>query len=161
MTLTSQDLALLRRRQADPTGPPPRRWLPGRRGFMIFVTGHLVNPLGSVRHRMVEYRRRKTWKEGVANALLALGYRRGDFDPSAPKRITLTAHVVKRFDSINLGAIFKPVPDALKECGVIDDDRDSAGHEFVYAPQVIDRTCPGVRVEVTPMPDDWSPEVRL
>lgn len=160
MTPTSQDVALLRRRQAGAAPPPTGAWLPRRRGFAIFVPGRLVNPLGSVRHRMVEHKRRKAWQDRVTNALLALGYRRGDFDPAAPKRITLTAHVAARFDQDNLRAVLKPIPDALKERGVIQDDRDSAGHEFVYAPQVIDRACPGVRVEVQMMPETWSPEDR-
>ena len=141
---------MLKSRQKKSSAPPPGEWLPGRRGFRIFVPGRLVNPLGSVSsNRMTEHRRREQWKNGVAGALLAIGYRRGDFDPATRKKIAMTLHVAKRFDGLNLmGAVLKPIPDALTQFGVINDDRDSAQHEWVEPIQIIDRACPGVSVEV-------------
>ena len=88
-------------------------------------------------------------KEGVASALLVLGYWRGALGtPALRKSVLFTAHVFHRFDSQdNLRACLKAAVDGLVECGVLSDDRDSAGHLFEYR-QVVDRARPGVEIQV-------------
>lgn len=147
--ISPSDVDMLRRRQQTRAAAPQTEWLPGRRGFRIFVPGRLVNPLGEVKHRMAEHKRREQWKNGVAQALLSIGYRRGDFDPRAPKLVTMTLSVYRRFDTINLqGAVLKPLYDAIVQYGICHDDRDSSGHQFPIPEQKIDRARPGVLIEV-------------
>lgn len=144
---------MLKARQRAPRPAPTGEWLPGRRGFRIFVPGPLRNPLNRKPCWQAEHRYRTTMKEGVANALLALGCWRGALGtPALRKSVVFTAHVYHRFDSLeNLRACLKGIPDGLKECGIIDDDRDSAGHTFAYD-QAVDRARPGVEIEVRVAP---------
>lgn len=147
VTISSQDLADLHRRRVRRAGIPPDCL--SAVGFRIFVPGRIVNPLNQ--RPWNGWRQAKwteEWKEKVAGALLAVGYRRGQFDPRAPKRVRFVAHVVKKFDGTDgLRAALKVFPDAMKDYGVLHDDRDSAGHAFVYE-QLVDRACPGVEVVV-------------
>lgn len=149
MNISGADLAMLKARQRAPRPAPTGEWLPGRRGFRIFVPGPLRNPLNRKPTWQAEHRYRTTMKEGVANALLALGYWRGALGtPKLRKHVLFTAHVFHRFDSQeNLRACLKGAPDGLVECGVLSDDRDSEGHLFEYR-QVVDRAHPGFEVEV-------------
>jgi hypothetical protein len=48
-----------------------------------------------------------------------------------------------------LRAGMKPMRDALKDAGLIDDDKPSAGHQFVYG-QRIYRANRGVKITVEP-----------
>lgn len=141
---------MLRRRQSKPR---PRLGELRRDGFTIFVTGRLVNPLNQ--RGWSDWKRSRwtrEWKDKVAQALIEIGYREGMLDPATPKRVTFVPHVYQRFDlgTEGLRAALKGVPDALKDARVLNDDRDSAGHEFVYAEQVIDRAWPGVEIRVEP-----------
>ena len=149
MKITGAELAMLRARQKAPRPAPTGAWLPGRRGLRLFVPGALRNPLNRKPGWQDERRYRARWKEGIASALLGLGYWRGALgSPALRKHVAFTAHVYHRFDGDGLQAALKAVRDGLRECGLIDDDRDSAGHLFEYRPQVVDRARPGVEVEV-------------
>lgn len=153
MNITGAELAMLRARQKVPRPAPEAEWLPGRRGVRLFVPGALRNPLNRKPGWQDERRYRQRWKEGVANALLSLGYRRGALgSPALRKHVVFTAHVYHRFDSQdNLRACLKAAVDGLVECELLDDDRDSAGHLFEYH-QVVDRARPGVEIEVRVAP---------
>jgi hypothetical protein len=50
----------------------------------------------------------------------------------AMKRITFTVYGRARFDDDNLRAVCKPVRDAVQDMAIIDNDRPSAGHTFLY-----------------------------
>ena len=68
-------------------------------------------------------------------ALYAAGWRR-DGKATEPKRITFRACVAREHDDDNIRAAIKPSRDALVECGVIHDDKPSAGHTFIYEQEV-------------------------
>jgi len=68
----------------------------------------------------------------------------------APKRITFTAHVGARWDDDNVPGAIKPIRDALIGL-VIHSDAPDSGHEFIYAPAIIDRAHRGVRITITPV----------
>jgi len=146
--IDAADLERLQRRRQAALGPRGRLFPDG---CLLFVPGTLRNPLNDRKlddhHARAAWRR--LWRDKVADALLEVGYRRGQWDPAAPKRVTIVGHVRRRFDlaTDGLRAACKPIPDALKLVGVIDDDRDSAGHEFTYD-QVVDRLWLGVEVHV-------------
>lgn len=112
--------------------------------FAVFVRGRLVNPLNE-RHDTPYFagkhaRYKRQWKERIVLALLEAGWRVSPYGAKAvaavPKLIGFLACVPKAFDADGLRAAMKPFPDALKDCGVIADDRDSSGHQFVYAQEV-------------------------
>ena len=62
-------------------------------------------------------------------------------DPALPKAIVFKSYTRNFLDDDNLRPAFKPIRDALKDAGVINDDRPSAGHTFDYQ-QEIDRKSP-------------------
>lgn len=144
---------LVRRHEGDP-GPRGQgiSFLddPMGHGYRLWIPGRLRNPLNNRKmgNGFVWDRYKNKWQNGVDTALLLAGYRRGVVAPDLPKMVTMTALVFNKFDSHDgLRAALKPIPDALKRAGLIDDDRDSAGHEFVYKQQ-IDRTHPGLMLIV-------------
>ena len=135
----------------------------------VFVAGRLTNPMNELQSapwfagKHARYKRQ--WKERIAQALFEAGWRRRPRDafgaiclPSglgemvfrdARKVIHFHATVPKKFDGIDgLRAAMKAFPDALKECGVVQDDRDSAGHVWEYH-QTASRKLPaGVEIRV-------------
>ena len=76
--------------------------------------------------------------------------RKHGIDPKTPKLVTFTAHVGAEFDEDNLASSLKPVRDALQDMKIIDNDKPSAGHRFVYE-QVYPtpRQSRGVRIDIT------------
>jgi hypothetical protein len=127
------------------TIPVTEGWQGG--ALVVFVPGRPRNPLnGSHEHWSKRAKWAKGWRENTNTRLYlaSVGGRRSltdwlDTTPrwpwgeaSAPKRITFTIHGPSRFDDDNLRAVCKPVRDSLKDMGVIDDDRPSAGHTFHY-----------------------------
>ena len=145
MNITPGELALIQRRSAAPQLP---RMVGG--GVIFCAPGFLVNALNRYKgaHWTVDTGYRADWHERVANALFEAGYRRGNLNPKIPKTITIKAHVAKLFDSKTDGlrAACKPIPDALKKFGVIDDDGDLSPHTFAYD-QVVDVGWRGAEVE--------------
>ena len=109
----------------------------------VFIPGALKNPLngghGHWRKHATTVRRQR---EKAELYLLHAMHGRQQYDPKTPKRITFEAVVWNAFDDDNLRACLKPTRDALKSMGVIDDDRSSAGHTFVYQ-QRVDRARGG------------------
>ena len=134
MRLSEADVALLGRRAQRPTRAPGEL-------LAVFIARRLKNPknagLGWQMKAWGRYKRE--WREAVGHALLEAGYRKGMIDPRAPKLVTFTATVANALDRDGLLLACSPILDELKVgtvrdpgCGVIDDDRDSAGHEVRY-----------------------------
>jgi hypothetical protein len=114
----------------DPLGAP----------LSVFVPGHLRNPLnGSWGGWRKHARLAKDWRERTAQRVFLATYRVGAAlgTPRTPKRVTFTACVGRRWDTDNLPAAIKPLRDALVDARVIHDDGPDAGHEFVYAQQLV------------------------
>jgi len=149
LRITASDLDQLRRRRAAGTlVRQPHLATPV--GVVLFIPGALTNPLNASGWT---WRKRANWTtvwhEKTADALLESGYRPGLWSPAAPKRITFTAHIRRKFDSQdNLRACLKPVVDALQKCGVIHADDDASGHQFVYPDQCLNRSWRGVEVRI-------------
>ena len=97
-----------------------------------FVPGRLVNPknAGIVWRNKVWGRYNREWRERTWDALLLVGYHGG---PAGPKRVAFHATVPSKMDSDGLALACASIRDALITAGIIDDDRDSAGHEFIYS----------------------------
>lgn len=121
--------------------------IPVREGWdggalVVFVPGRPRNPLnGSHEHWSKRAKWAKGWRDRAGHRLYEQSgpggrpYRIHGHWPWSlvePKRITFTIYGPSRFDDDNLRAVCKPVRDALKDMAVIDDDRPSAGHTFVY-----------------------------
>lgn len=118
--------------------------------FYIFVAGKLINPLnGSFGHWSKHARIARRWREATAMQvfLAGLGQRQALGSPSDPKCITFTAHTGSTWDDDNLPGAIKPIRDGLKDARIIDDDKPSSGHRFVYR-QRIDRKKPGVTITI-------------
>lgn len=105
----------------------------------VFIAGRPTHPLnGTHAHWSKRARWAKTWRENAAAELYkwvlpAPPHLRGwPWTPSAPKRITFTVYGPLRFDDDYLRAVCKPVRDSLQDMAVIDDDRDSSSHVFLY-----------------------------
>ena len=147
MNVTRDELAMLAARRgrravadaASPRVPVTEGWSDG--ALTVFVPGKPRNPLnGSHEHWSKRAKWAKGWRERAAVRILAhlprakngvwSGY--WTYLPAEPKRITFTIYGAARFDDDNLRAVCKPVRDALKDMAVIDDDRPSAGHTFLY-----------------------------
>ncbi len=156
MRLTAEQAAALGRRQQQPTRQPGEL-------LAIFVPGKLTNPLngsqgGWQKHaRWAQQWRERTWLvifEALATMRDVEAFRRArQTGASEPKRIAFHALVPSRFDDDNLRACLKPCRDALKDAGVVDDDRDRAGHAFVYTQEARRRagTVYGVEIRVAVM----------
>ncbi len=144
MRITREEAATLTAKGAQEAvaarSPVPEGWHGG--GLTIFVQGRPWNPLnGGQRSYMKHARLRKAWRERTASRLLSHANiitrrdwpYRWPWRPATPKRITFTVYARNAFDSDNLEAVCKSVRDALKDAGMIQDDRPSAGHTFEYA----------------------------
>lgn len=154
MNLSKQDVALLGRRRQQPARATGEY-------VAVFIARRLVNPknAGVVWQMKAWGRYKREWREAVTRALLEAGYHRGDVDPRVPKVITFRAIVPSAFDHDGLALACSPLLDELKDgtardpgCGLISDDRDSAGHEVRYE-QVVRRrpgTVHGVEIRVGP-----------
>ena len=131
----------------------------------VFVPGKLRNPMnGSHGHWSKHARWAKTWRERAAWAIFesayqgcgVVGVNMGrallalEMQPEKPKLVTLHAVVPSRFDDDNLPPCCKPIRDALKDMGVVNDDRPSAGHVFTYTQEARRKagTVHGVTVRV-------------
>lgn len=115
----------------------------------VFVPGRVRNPLnGSHGH----WRTRAAWAKGwrhntwlrITQAPLGATPR---WVATEPKRVTITLHVWRWFDSDAMGPCAKPCRDALVDAGVVDSDGPKAPHEWIYG-QRVDRQRPGVRIVV-------------
>lgn len=139
-------------KRAVASSPAPvatlKLWRPGE-PIELFIAGELANTMNKRWGWRRDMKYKQRWREAVYGYLAAVGYRMGMVDPKSPKRITMVAHVFNRFDSKTDGlrASLKSIPDAMKKAEVIEDDRDSSAHEFVYG-QVVDRKRRGVEVTV-------------
>lgn len=121
----------------------------------VFVPGPLYNPMNGAKggHWAKRHRWARTWRERTAERLrVAILIERREWarvDPRAPKLVTFHAQTFNAFDGDGLSSALKPCRDALKDARLIDDDRDSAGHQFVYT-QEIKRKERGVKITITP-----------
>lgn len=124
---------------AKATAPVREGWSDG--ALTVFVPGRPRNPLNSSHGHWTKHARwAKTWRERTSMAFwrraplysASLGTRVFHWLAEDPKRVTFTVYGPARFDDDNLRAVCKPARDSLKDMRVIDDDRDSAGHVFVY-----------------------------
>ena len=120
--------------------------------MIIFVGGALRNPLnGSLSRAHWSHKSRwaKEWKHRTRVALLeARPWPPALLEPADPKRITFTAHVAGKWDDDSIPAAIKPARDALIG-NVIHSDAPDSGHEFIYAPAVIDRKHRGIQIAIT------------
>jgi hypothetical protein len=118
------------------TIPVREGWQGG--ALVVFVPGRPRNPLnGSHEHWSKRARWAKGWRDKASSRLhntgtQGLGKLAWPWTAMHPKRITFTIYGPSRFDDDNVRAVCKPVRDSLKDMGVIDDDRPSAGHTFHY-----------------------------
>jgi hypothetical protein len=118
----------------------------------FFVRGKLVNGKNQNQAWQLKAwgRYKRDWRKRVADVLLfAAGWRR-DVAPTIPKHVTFRATNFNALDGDGLQLALAPVRDALIACGVISDDRDSAGHTFEYAPTQIKKASAlhGVEIRV-------------
>lgn len=127
-----------------------------------FIPGQVVNPKNQRWH----WRHRHAWSKGWRDRTrLILGpqARMARWPATVPKRVTLTAHVGRLFDSHdNLRVALSPVVDEMKQnvwtmhgyrrgLGLIVDDADRYGHVFEYHQEVAKtKTARGVTVTVEP-----------
>jgi len=94
----------------------------------------VTNPLNEWRH-WAHVRRVAKFERKLTRRLVAVALGRAyqlEAPPSRPKRIELHVYHGRLFDDDGLVAALKHVRDGLIDAKVIDDDRPSAGHEFVY-----------------------------
>jgi hypothetical protein len=108
----------------------------------LHVPGPLRNPLnGSHGHWSKHHRWAKSWRERTAQRLLlhklttpadAAFFR----TPTTPKRITLIACTVRRFDPDALPAICKPILDGLVDAQIVDRDDASSTHTIRYEQRI-------------------------
>lgn len=118
----------------------------------IFVAGRLRNPLNSSwGHWAKHARASKDWRTRTAQEVLVecvMRRPRQTFLPTAPKRITFTAHTWNRWDADEgVNAACKPLRDGLVDARVIHSDAADSGHTFVFR-QVVDRTRRGVEITI-------------
>ena len=134
-----------------------------------WIGGILQNPKSAHWHWARQRKWAAGWRELTAYVCTGIV----DAAPEVPKRITLTAHVTRKFDTLNLQVVLSPIIDGLqvprpttwrigkatKEhwgrriispgwpgAGVIDSDGNEA-HQITLA-QVVDRERQGVEVVV-------------
>lgn len=120
-----------------------------------FIPGQITNPLNDSSWGLWKHRRQvKTAREKAGMCLLmALQGKALRVPADAPKRITFHRYGHNLFDGDGYQAAMKPYRDALKDAQVINDDRDSAGHAFVYEQEISrgKRARRGVQITVTIM----------
>lgn len=126
---------------AKATYPVVEGWEDG--ALSIFIAGRPRHFKGST-HVNAKVGHTKRLRERTANRLwmhhVKVG-RGGNFatgfwpwTPAQPKRVTFTVYWRSSFDGDdNLRLVCSAAKDALKDCGLVDDDRDSSGHVFLYA----------------------------
>lgn len=121
----------------------------------FFVHTKPENPLnGSLSG--AHWSKKRRWsnlrREAAARVMYAeMRGKRPPWPAAQPKAVTFTVHSHNAFDSDGRQAACKPYRDALRDMGLINDDRDSAGHSFDYR-QVISRgkaAKHGVQIDVT------------
>jgi hypothetical protein len=133
-SISREELARLRQDNATAALPVKEGW----RDLVltVFVAGRVWNPQEGA--RIHPAKRARIIHDIRARTAAAVGrFSRGPFPASRPKRILFTVYSFNLFDPDNLRAVCKPYLDALGQkfngAGVIDDDRESAGHEISYA----------------------------
>ena len=129
-----------------------------------WIGGVLTNPKSAHLHWRDQRKWAAGWRELTAYVCKGIV----DGDPAVPKKITLTAHVKRQFDELNLQVVLSPIIDGLQVAkpasirrgkngrlitysgmpgaGVIDSDGNDA-HQITLA-QVVDRERQGVEVVV-------------
>lgn len=127
--------------------PVREGWTDG--ALTVFVAGRPYNALNNNSRSWGKHERlRREWRERTANRIFekcAPDERMRPhsllwtWKPETPKVITFTVYGPSRFDDDGLAAVCKSVRDALGPrgprkpgVGIIQDDRPSAGHVFVY-----------------------------
>lgn len=115
----------------------------------VFVSGKPRNPMnGSHEHWAKRARWAKGWRERTGMALMphrsTTRLHAWPWKPETAKRVTFVVYAAARFDDDNLRAVVKPCRDALTSCALLDDDRPSAGHTFLYAQAKPTRTAGAV-----------------
>lgn len=150
-SITRAEAAMLQARAAYPV---TEGW--DRGALVIFVPGSPRHFKGHG-NRVTVSRHTKGWRERAASRLFPyhviatrgsqgpIRYERGwPWAARAPKRITFLVYCRNAFDGDdNLRLVCSPVKDALKDMQLIDDDKDSSGHTFVYG-QVVTRVTGAV-----------------
>jgi hypothetical protein len=119
-----------------------RAAMPVREGWdqgalTIFVPGRPRHFKG-YGDRYAVARHTKDWRERTASRLFPWRVTRGPigpwpWSPFDPKRIAFTVYCARLFDTDNLGLVCSGARDGLKDARLIQDDRESAGHQFSYA----------------------------
>lgn len=117
----------------------------------VFVPTRLVNPTNAREHWATRAKRAKMQREAVCWSVLeAMGGMWvapvGGRHAKRPKRITLTGHVARKFDTDGLQAALKSCRDGLIDCGLIHSDGPDSGHSFTYR-QVVSKPV-GVTISV-------------
>lgn len=140
---------MLGRRQAQPVRAEGEL-------LAVWVSGKLVNTKNARLHHMAEHRYKAGWRERVAMALLEAGWHTSSariggvapYWPTTPKAISIACNVHALMDSVDgLRVACAPITDALKQCGVIDDDKDASGHSFTFT-QELNRERRGITIRV-------------
>ena len=79
--------------------------------------------------RLYRWRRDAVWRRGVL-------YTPWPWRAAEPKRVHFTVYCRNPFDGVDgLRVVCSPSTDALKDMGLIDDDRDSSRHAFTHEQQ--------------------------
>ena len=129
-----------------------------------WVLGVLTNPKSAHLHWAAQRKWAAGWRELTAYVCTGIV----DAAPEVPKKIVLTAHVLRKFDRLNLQIVLSPIIDGLQVAkpasirrgkngriitysgmpgaGVIDNDGNEA-HQIVLE-QVVDQERQGVEVVV-------------
>jgi hypothetical protein len=140
MRISRSDLAALGRRRQQPVKAADEL-------LAVFVGGKLINTKNARLHWRAESAYKHDWRERVAVALLACGWKQLRVPPAAPKRVTFIASTGGEMDGDGLQVAIAPVRDALIQCGVIDGDADRHKHTFHYLQQ-IDKVNRGIEIRV-------------
>jgi len=104
----------------------------------VFIEGRITNPLNDSSWGLWKHRRQvKTLREKAGVLFLVALTRDAHTTPAeTPKRIVFHRYGHNLFDGDGYQAACKPYRDALTDMGLIQDDRDSAGHTFVYEQEI-------------------------
>lgn len=130
----------VKQQAAKATYPVVEGWKDG--ALSIFIAGRPRHFKGST-HVNAKIGHTKRLRERTANRLFPwqrmVSVVRGmtippwPWTPAQPKRVTFTVYWRSSFDGDdNLRLVCSAAKDALKDCGLVDDDRDSSGHVFLY-----------------------------
>jgi hypothetical protein len=121
--------------QAKATYPVQEGWRNGTLTVFVpgvpynFKSGGQTSRGGLMKHRrLVESWRNRTGSHLYAHRIPGLPH----WSPAAPKRVTFTVYSRNPFDSDGREVACSPSRDALKDMQIIDDDRDSSRHVFLY-----------------------------